>query len=53
MLSFNLPMLLAVIAQTGSPDLLNGIVQDDGGKPVAGAAVFISTAAPRTGLGVL
>jgi hypothetical protein len=32
---------------------LTGIVQDDKGKPLAGATVFISTAGPRQGVGVL
>jgi|GraSoiStandDraft_16_1057320.scaffolds.fasta_scaffold47036_3 hypothetical protein len=32
---------------------LAGVAQDDKGKPLAGATVFISTAGPRHGVGVL
>jgi hypothetical protein len=32
---------------------LAGVIQDDKGKPVAGASVFISAAGPRQGVGVL
>nr|AHZ45658.1 dioxygenase [uncultured bacterium] len=32
---------------------LTGVVQDAAGKPLAGATVFIRTAAPRKGVGVL
>jgi hypothetical protein len=30
-----------------------GVVEGDAGKPLKGATVFISTAAPRKGVGVL
>jgi hypothetical protein len=32
---------------------ITGVVQGDAGKPLKGATVFISTAAPRKGVGVL
>jgi hypothetical protein len=48
-----LPILLAVVTQPSTPTTLTGIVQDDAGQPIAGANVFISTAAPRKGVGVL
>jgi hypothetical protein len=32
---------------------LTGIVQGEAGRPVAGATVFIRTAGPRQGVGVL
>jgi len=32
---------------------LTGVTQDDKSKPLAGATVFISTAGPRHGVGVL
>jgi hypothetical protein len=48
-----LPILLAVVTQPSTPTTLTGIVQDDAGRPIAGANVFISTAAPRKGVGVL
>ncbi|QDV37525.1 hypothetical protein [Tautonia plasticadhaerens] len=47
------PLLLAAVAQVASPGPLSGTVQDDQGRPVAGATVFVSTAAPRQGVGVL
>jgi hypothetical protein len=40
---------LVAVSQT----TLTGTVQDEQGKPLAGATVFISTAAPRKGVGVL
>ena len=48
-----LPILLAVVTQPAAPTTLTGIVKDDAGRPIAGANVFISTAAPRKGVGVL
>jgi hypothetical protein len=53
MLGLCLPILLAVMTQTPSPIILNGAVRDEAGRPIAGASVFISTAAPRKGVGVL
>jgi hypothetical protein len=47
------PLLLAVVTQVPSPTTLTGTVRDEAGRPVAGANVFISTAAPRKGVGVL
>ncbi len=47
------PLLLAAVAQVASPGTLCGTVQDDQGRSVAGATVFVSTAAPREGVGVL
>ena len=41
---------------TGAADdrpTLAGVIQDDKGTPVAGASVFIRTAGPRQGVGVL
>jgi hypothetical protein len=51
--SVYLPIVLAIITQTPSPSTLVGTVQDATGRPIAGANVFISTAAPRKGVGVL
>lgn len=48
-----LPLLLAVVTQPASATTLMGTVRDDTGRPVAGANLFISTAAPRKGVGVL
>jgi hypothetical protein len=47
------PFLLASVHLIATPTTLTGVVRDDGGRPVAGANVFISTAAPRKGIGVL
>jgi hypothetical protein len=33
--------------------VLTGVVQDEKGRPVAAATVFIDTAGPRKGVGVL
>jgi hypothetical protein len=48
-----LSILLTVVAQQASATTLTGAVKDDRGRPISGANVFISTAAPRTGVGVL
>ena len=48
-----IPILLAVVTQPASPTTLTGIVQDDAGRPIAGANVFLSTALRRKGIGVL
>jgi hypothetical protein len=48
-----LPILLTIATQPAFTTTLTGMVQDDTGRPVAGANVFISTAAPRKGVGVL
>jgi hypothetical protein len=45
--------LILVTTQAASPKTLTGSVQDERGQPVANANVFISTAAPRQGVGVL
>jgi protocatechuate 3,4-dioxygenase beta subunit len=44
---------LANVIQPASAATLIGTVRDDAGRPIAGANVFISTAAPRKGVGVL
>ncbi len=46
-------MCLAAVTQTPAPWTLTGTVQNDQGRPLAGATVFISTAAPLKGVGVL
>ena len=51
--SLCLPVMLAVITQSPALDTLNGAVHDAAGRPIAGASVFISAAAPRKGIGVL
>ncbi len=51
-----LTLLLAVaISADPAPQgpTLRGVVQDKAGRPVAKATVFIRTAAPRRGVGVL
>jgi hypothetical protein len=48
-----LPILFVIATQPASTTTLTGTVRDDIGRPVAGANVFISTAAPRKGIGVL
>ena len=47
--------LLAVAALAANPDrpTLTGTVNDAQGRPLAKATVFIRTAAPRQGVGVL
>ena len=48
--------LLITIAFSADPTAkpaITGVVQDDKGRPVAGATVFVRTAAPRKGVGVL
>jgi hypothetical protein len=48
---------LAALALAADPaaarPVLTGTVQDDHGRPLARATVFIRTAAPRQGVGVL
>jgi hypothetical protein len=46
-------LVLAIVNQIASPTTLSGAVRDEAGRPVAGANVFVSTAAPRKGVGVL
>jgi hypothetical protein len=52
-------MLALLVAAALSADpapkglTLTGVVQDKAGRPVAKAAVFVRTAAPRKGVGVL
>ena len=53
MLTFWVPLVLAALAQTPPPDAITGTVHDEQGRPIAGASIFISTAAPRQGVGVL
>jgi hypothetical protein len=48
-----LPILLTIAAEPASATTLTGAVRDGAGQPIAGADVFISTAAPRKGIGVL
>jgi hypothetical protein len=48
-----LATVAAVITQTSERPAITGVVQSDAGKPLKGATVFISTAAPRKGVGVL
>jgi hypothetical protein len=47
------PLILAVALPSATPTTLTGMVRDEAGRPIAGANVFISTAAPRQGVGVL
>jgi len=50
-------LVFAVFGVAGTPGqerpTLTGVVQSDAGQPLTGATVFISTAAPRKGVGVL
>ena len=47
-------MLLSIaLVDAGQPLKLTGMVQDDSGKPLSNVTVFIRTAAPRKGVGVL
>ena len=46
-------LVLAALAQSPSHDAITGTVSDEQGRPIAGAALFISTAAPRLCVGVL
>ena len=48
--------LLAAVALAADPaarPAITGVVRDDKGHPLAGATVFVRTAAPRKGVGVL
>jgi hypothetical protein len=49
--------LLIAAAVAGNPNpgglTLSGVVQDAGGRPLVKATVFIRTAGPRQGVGVL
>jgi protocatechuate 3,4-dioxygenase beta subunit len=46
--------LAALVAAAPAPAAqLDGAVTDEQGKPVAGATVFLYTAAPKKGVGVL
>jgi hypothetical protein len=45
-------LVVAGLAADARPNL-TGIVQDEQGRPLAKATVFIRTAAPRKGVGVL
>jgi hypothetical protein len=47
------PLIIAVAIPSATPTTLTGMVRDESGKPIAGASVFISTAAPRQGVGLL
>ena len=48
-------LLLAVALAAGPADrpTLTGVVRDDAGRPLTGATVFVRTAAPHKGVGVL
>jgi hypothetical protein len=47
-------LVAAVFAGDPAPGLtLSGVVQDAAGRPLPKATVFIRTAAPRKGVGVL
>jgi hypothetical protein len=46
-------LILATSVPLATPTTLTGMVRGESGKPIAGANVFISTAAPRQGVGVL
>jgi len=52
-----LALLLVALAADPAPAAeratLTGVVKDDQGRPRVGATVFIRTAAPRVGVGVL
>jgi hypothetical protein len=52
---FSLLILASVAAGAHGQErpAIAGVVQNDAGKPLPGATVFISTAAPRKGVGVL
>jgi hypothetical protein len=48
--------MLAIVCLAAEPDgrpSLTGVVQDEKGSPLPKATVFIRTAAPRKGVGVL
>jgi hypothetical protein len=53
MMTIWVPLVLAALAQSPPPTEITGTVRDEQGRPIAGASVFISTAAPRQGVGVL
>ena len=46
-------LILGACVSLATPTTLTGMVRGESGKPIAGANVFISTAAPRQGVGVL
>jgi hypothetical protein len=51
-----LSALVLTPVQLGATDnspTMTGTVCDEAGKPLSGASIFISTAAPRKGVGVL
>lgn len=48
-----LSALVVIATQPAATTTLRGTVRDETGRPIVGADVFISTAAPRKGLGVL
>jgi hypothetical protein len=51
---FTLVVAFALAALPSPTGLtLTGVVHDAGGQPLAGTTVFIRTAAPRQGVGVL
>lgn len=44
---------VAYLAAEPAKPTLTGVVRDDAGRPLARATVFIRTAGPRQGVGVL
>ena len=52
---FALLATFALAADPSAPErlTLTGVVRDGEGRPLAGATVFVRTAAPRKGVGVL
>jgi hypothetical protein len=46
-------LILGACVSLATPTKLTGTIRNEAGRPIAGANVFISTAAPRQGVGVL
>jgi hypothetical protein len=46
-------LVFVALAPVTAAPTLEGTVADEQGKPVAGATVFLYTAAPKKGVGVL
>jgi hypothetical protein len=53
MFAFLAAACLAADPAPAARPALTGVVQDGSGKPLANATVFIRTAAPRQGVGIL
>jgi hypothetical protein len=50
---FALLAAVALVADPADRPDFSGVVQDDKGRPLAKATVFVRTAGPRKGVGVL